>query len=245
VEASLGELVRLGAMSEAMASFLESTAKVRANVLVVGSSPAIVASLLGAIAGAAPQGERVVVLQRGADELVIPNAHLVHLRLPETALHAAESVRAAARLGLDRLIVTSLPGAVAAATIDVIAEGSEGVLAGIAAPSLRHALARLASQVALERAGSSADDAAQAMGDSFDIAVDLQSADGGRLRVMRVAELHGTSDGGGVARDLFVFSTNGTGEPSYVATGLAPRLSLDFAVRKEGSPRRPDAKKGG
>jgi pilus assembly protein CpaF len=248
VEASLGELVRLGAMSEAMASFLESAAAVRANVLVVGSSPSIVASILGAVAAAAPKGERVGVLQRGTDEIALPHAHVVHLRLTENASRGdAESVRGAARLGLDRLIVTSLAGSVAAATVDVIAEGSEGVLAGMAAPSLRHALARLAAQVALARAGSSADAAAQAVGDSFDIAVDVQSIGGGRMRAVRMSELLGTGEaGGGVARDLFIFGTNGADEPAYMATGLAPRLSVDFAARKEGPPRRPDARtKGG
>ena len=236
VEASLVGLVRQGAMSDAMATFLQSVAAVRANVLVVGRSPRIASLLLGAIAAAAPSGERVVVLQRGADEIALPQAHLVSLKLSENVSGGAESVHAAARLGFDRLVVTSLGGAITTATIEVIAEGSEGVLAGIAAPSLRHALARLASQVALARAGSSADAAAQAVGDSFDIAVDIQSADGGRLSVVRIAELHGTSDGGVVARDLFVLSPNGTGETTYVATGLAPRLPLDFATRLRGAP---------
>jgi hypothetical protein len=97
----------------------------------------------------------------------------------------------------------------------------------------------LASQVALMHAGSSADAAAQVVGDSFDLAVDLQRTQGGRLRVARIAELHGTSDGGIVARDLFVLSTNGPGEDGYVATGVSPRLALDFAARRESS--RPSA----
>jgi pilus assembly protein CpaF len=243
VEMSLGELVRLGAMSDEMALFLESAATVRANVLAVGSSPGVVASMVGALAAAAPPGERIAVLQRGTHEIALPHLHVVSLRLDEGTSRGAEAVRAAARLGLDRLVVTSLGGAAATATLEVIAEGSEGVLAGIAAPSLRHALARLASQVALAHAGSSADTASQAVGDSFDLAVDLQRTPRGRLRAVRIAELQGTSDGGIVARDLFVLTTNGAGEDTYVATGVAPRLSLDFAARKEDAqPSRPDAK---
>ena len=233
VETTLTDLVRQGAMSEAIASLLESAAALRANVLAVGSSPGAVSLLLAAIAAAAPAGERVIVLQRGADELVLPRAHAVSLRLAEDGARAGESVHAAARLGLDRLIVTLLGGAVTSATVDVIAEGSQGVLAGMAAPSLRHALARLASQVAIAHPGSSADAAAQAVGNSFDIAVDLQSGEGGRLRAVRVAELHGASDGGVVARDLFVLSGNEKGEYGYAATGLAPRLSIDYAARKQ------------
>jgi len=39
---------------------------------------------------------------------------------------------------------------------------------------------------------------------------------------------------------LFVLSLNGTGEAAYVPTGLAPRLSLDFAGRIRVSPSIPD-----
>jgi len=67
VEATLTDLVRQGAMSEPMASLLESAAALRANVLAVGSSPGVVSLLLDAIAASAPPGERVAVLQRGAE----------------------------------------------------------------------------------------------------------------------------------------------------------------------------------
>jgi pilus assembly protein CpaF len=120
---------------------------------------------------------------------------------------------------------------VAAATIDVIAEGSEGVLAGVGAPSLRHALARIVSQVALARAGSSIEAAREAVGESFDVAVQIERSDSGRLRVVRVVELDGSDDRGIVTRDLFVLSASATGEAAYVATGISPRIARDFAAR--------------
>jgi pilus assembly protein CpaF len=231
VDTSLGQLVSSGAMSDAMAAFLEASAAVRANVLVVGSGAGAVSLMLGAIASAAPPAERVAVLDQGADEFVLGQAHVVLLALADHGPRGEESVYAAARLGVDRIIVTSLAGAVATATIDVIAEGSEGVLAGIAAPSLRHGLARLVSQVALGRAGSSVDAAREALGQSFDVVVEVHRASDGRMRVVRVAELEGSDERAVVTRDLFVLSTNGAGETSYRATGVSPRIAHDFGTR--------------
>ncbi|HXN34035.1 MAG TPA: hypothetical protein VN894_19345, partial [Polyangiaceae bacterium] len=231
VESSLAQLVSSGAMSDPIAVFLETSAILRANVLVVGSGSGAVSLLLGAIASAAPPAERVAVLQRGADELSLPQAHVVPMALADHGPRGEESVYAAARLGVDRIIVTSLAGAVAAATIDVIAEGSEGVLAGVGAPSLRHALARLVSQVALSRAGSTVEAAREAVGESFDVAVEVERAADGRLRVLRVAELDGSDDRGVVTRDLFVLSESGTGGVSYRATGVSPQIARDFGGR--------------
>lgn len=231
IEVSLADLVRSGAMSEAIASFLAASASVRANVLVVGSGPGAVITLLGAIATAGPPAERVAVLQQGADELALPNAHVVPLALADHGARGEESVYAAGRLGVDRLIVTPLGGAVATATIDVIAEGCEGVLAGVGGPSLRHALGRLVSQVAMVRAGSSIEAAREAVAESFDLVVEVGRPEGGRLQVTRVAELEGSDGRGIVTRDLFVLSTNGAGEPSYRATGVSPRIVQDFGAR--------------
>jgi pilus assembly protein CpaF len=231
IETSLEELVGSGSMSEAIATFLEATATARANVLVVGSGGSAVASMLAAIASAAPGAERVAVLQQGADEIALPDAHVVPLALADHGPRGEQSVYAAARLGVDRLIVGSLGGAVATATIDVIAEGSEAVLAGLGAPSLRHGLARLVSQVALARAGSSVEAAREAVGESFDVAVEVERRHGGKLRVLRVAELGGSDDRGVVTRDLFILAPNGPGEATYVATEVSPRMARDFAAR--------------
>jgi pilus assembly protein CpaF len=230
VESTLEELTRAGALSRPIASFFEACLAARANVLVVGSGPGVVSSMAGALASAAPAGERIAVLQ-DADEIGVPHAQVVPLMLRDNGARGEECVRAAARLGADRLVVASLSGAVAAATIDAIAEGTEGVIAGVGAPSLRHALARLVSQVTLARPGATVDAAREALGEAFDIALEIARAADGRLRVLRVAELSGADSKGVVVRDLFVLSADGTGESAYVATGTVPRLVNDFAAR--------------
>jgi pilus assembly protein CpaF len=229
VEATLEDLVRGGAMSRTIASFFEACVIARANVLVVGSGAAAVSSLIGALGSAAPVGERVAVVQDG-DEIAIAQAQVVPISIVHRGDRGEESVRAASRLGTDRLVVLSLGGAAAAATIDAVGEGCEGVLAGVGAPSLRHGLARLASQVALSRPGATIDAAREAIAESFDVAAEVVRAGDGKLRVLRVAELAGTDERGIVARDLFVLG-DGAGEAAYASTGVVPRLANDFAAR--------------
>jgi Flp pilus assembly CpaF family ATPase len=96
---------------------------------------------------------------------------------------------------------------------------------------LRHALARLASQVALARPGASIEAAREAVGESFDVAVEVTRSPDGRQRVLRVAELVGGDPLGVVTRDLFVLTTDGTAEGVYATTGTVPRLASHFAAR--------------
>jgi pilus assembly protein CpaF len=229
VEASLDELVLVGALSPSMALFLETCVAARANVLVVGASGGAVVTVLAALAGAGVAGERVTVLQSN-DEIVVAGAQTTAVRLARE-IDSERTAKAAARLGTDRLVVASLEGTVTTATLDVIAEGRDGVLAGIGAPSLRHGLARLVAQVAMARTGASVDAARELVGESFDIAVEVRRANDGKLRVQRVAELVGADAKGVATRDIFVSNAEATGEAAFSVTGTIPRVAHDFVAR--------------
>ncbi len=230
VEASLDELVRSGAMSRSMAVFLETCVAARANILVAGSGSGTVPSMIGALASAIPSGERVAMLH-DVDDISVPQAQVTSLTLADTDRRGADVVRAGARLGLERLVVVSLTGAVALATIDAVGEGSEALIAGIGAPSLRHGLARLVSQVAMARPGATIEAAREAVGESFDVAVEVVQAGPGALRVARIAELEGGDTTGVVGRDLFIAEADRDGRWTFTPTGAVPRLTTDFASR--------------
>jgi pilus assembly protein CpaF len=232
VEGSLEELVRSGAMSRPMATFLDHCLTARANILVCGAGAGAVSTVLAALASSGPAGDRMAVLQ-DIDELSVPQGQVVALALPDHRDRGEETVRAAARLRPDRLVVSALASSVAAATLDAIAEGAEGVLAGVCAPSLRHALARTVANVALARPGASVEAAREYLGESFDVAVEAARMPDGRVRVMRIAELGGGDAKGVAARDLFALSADGAagGEGAFVASGVVPRMVNEFAAR--------------
>jgi pilus assembly protein CpaF len=229
-EVSLEDHVRAGAMSRSMATLLEGCVAARANVLVVGSGQGVTSSMVAALACASAPGERLALLA-DSDEIHVAHAFVTRVALGDRAASGEEVVRAASRLRPDRLVVAGLTGPLVAATVDVICEGSQGVVAGVSAPSLRHGLARLSAQMGVARAGTSLDVAREAIAESFDLAVEVVRTVDGRLRVTRLTELTGSDAAGVIVRDLFHASADGTGDGGFVATGATPRFLHDFAAR--------------
>ncbi len=232
IDMSLEDFVRAGALSRAMATFVESCLFARANILVSGSLNSSTASLLSALASVGPAGDRICVLQE-LDEISVASAYVVSLGLPDLRARGEEAVRAAAKVRPDRLIVGTLAGHVGAATLEAIADGAEGVLAAIAAPTLRQALSKLVGQLVLARPGFNIEAARELVGEAFDIAIELGRLPDGRPRVIRLAELGGSDGKGVVARDVFTFVTEGGagGDGTFAVSGVVPRVVGEFAAR--------------
>jgi len=231
VDSTLEEFVRAGALSRAMATFVESCLGARANILVSGSTASGTAAFLSALAAAGSGGDRVVVLQ-DLDDVGVGSGHVVTLNLIDSKQRGEEAIHAAARIRADRLVVCSLAGSLGAATIDAIAAGSEGVIAAAQAPSLRQALARLVNQLVSVRAGLNVESARECVGESFDIAIELGRLADGRPRVLRLAELGGSDEKGVVVRDIFTFASDGAqGDGSFAVSGVVPRVVAEFAAR--------------
>ncbi|MFO0740668.1 MAG: ATPase, T2SS/T4P/T4SS family [Labilithrix sp.] len=223
IETTFEELARTNSASKGMAQFLEACIAARANILVSGNAPLPMLSALATSSGM--NGERAVVVQ-DVEEIGVGNAQVATLSLGE------EGVRAAAKLRAGRIIVTQLTGGIAAATVDAMAEGNDGVLAALPAPTLRQGINRLVAQLVLHRPGLSLEAMREVVGEAFDIAVEIGAFPDGRLRVMRIAELGGADQKGVVARDLFVFNADpGGGDGNFSATGVVPRIANDLAAR--------------
>jgi pilus assembly protein CpaF len=230
VDATLEDLVRSGAMSRPMAVFLDACVQARANVLVCGPAASSTTLLLAALSSAAPTGERIVLVH-DQEEIGLQQPHVVSLSMADPRSHGEGALRAAAKLRADRLVIGAVGADVAAATVEVISEGAEGVVAAASAPTMRQALSRLVSQVTLARPGVGVDAARESVAEAFDIAVEVTTIADGRPKVLRIAELGGADAKGIVSRDLFTYSADTSGEGTFVATGVVPRVVGDFAAR--------------
>jgi pilus assembly protein CpaF len=228
VESTLDDLVRAGALSKPMAQFLEACLAARANLLVSGTTPLPV---LSALAAAGATGRQRVAVVQDVEEIGVGSSNAASLALGADPRLGESSIGAAVKLRVERLIVTQLVGGAAAGTLDAIAEGTDGVVAGLTAPTLRQGINRVVAQVVLHRPGIPLEATREIVGDAFDVALEATSFPDGRLRVTRIAELAGADAKGVVARDLFVWNADAAGEGSHGATGVVPRLSADLAAR--------------
>jgi len=228
LEATMDDMARVGAASRPMVQFLEACVSARANILVTGPAAN---GVLAAAAAAVLPGERVCVVQ-DAEELAVGSANAVTLTLVDNRKAGEDAVRGAARLRPDRMFIAQLAGDVAAATIEAMADGADGVVAVVVAPTLRQGLARLVAQLVLSRPGLSLEAARDMIGETFDIAVDVGILADGRVRVARISELAGSDAKGITVRDLFTFNAEASGgEGAFSATGTVPRLATDLAAR--------------
>jgi pilus assembly protein CpaF len=231
---ALEDLVRNGAVSRAMATFLGHCVACRANMLVVGPGSTI-GPILAALAVAANPDDRTITLQL-VDELFGLTSNPPCFRLPDTADHGALIVRAAGTVRPDRLIVSPFSGHVAAETMTLISEGAEGVVAGAHAPSLRIAIDRIVPDLMAARPGLTQKAAICWLSGSFAVAIETAKLRDGRDRVLRISEMCAVDGEPVGTRDIFTFApertaAGGSVEGVFSAAGVVPRVVEDLAAR--------------
>jgi len=150
----LPELVRLGAMSEALAELLSVLVRARLSLLISGGTGTGKTSLLAALLGEADATDRILTIEDAA-ELSINHPHVVSLIARGAnveqagAIGLAELVRQALRMRADRLVVGEFRGAEIVELLAALNTGHSGGAATVHANSVRDVPARLIALAAL------------------------------------------------------------------------------------------------
>jgi pilus assembly protein CpaF len=229
----LADLVRAGALSEAMARFLDLCVRARRNLVFSGGAGSGKSALLGATAALIPGGERVVTVEETA-ELTVPHEHLVSLEARLAAEDGREAtmrdlVRAAMRLRPDWLVVGDCRGPEAFDLVQAMAGGRDGVLVCVHAHSPREALARLEA-MALLAAEAPSRGAREPVVQACHVVVQLTRYPDGVRRVAQVAEVAGLEGDRPVAKEIFSYIP-GEGRGRFAASGYIPRFVDDLTRR--------------
>jgi pilus assembly protein CpaF len=226
ITSTLEKLVRRGAISRAIATFLGQCVLARVNVLVVGPRDEGASMVLSALA-AACEGEHLVAFS-GIDDVVAHTDTATRLSIADSGPAATQLLRIAARIPEARLVATLADGQVAAAAIEAIGDGIDGVLASLRAPDIRRAAQRLPADLTVVRPGMSLEAAREWVRSSFDIMIEVARLRDGRVRVLRIAEFSSIGPDGLEVSDIFRFvvervASGGAVEGSFV-TGDRPRV---------------------
>ena len=229
---TLEELVRRGTVSRAMATLLQHAVAARLNVLVIGPRDGGTQTMLGALALAGVEGAPIWISESGtppfsAMPTLDPTLPLDRLR---------KAIEVATRLPGARLVADLSTPALASAVMDAIAEGADGVIASRVAPTLDRGLARLAGELVVASPLLTALATRDLVASSFDLAIEIVQLRDGRYRVLRIAEVVGTSGDALLTSDIFTFVVDrtvagGAIEGTFTPSGTVPRLAEMLKAR--------------
>jgi Flp pilus assembly CpaF family ATPase len=155
VDLSLDDLVGMGGLDDAVASFLAAAVKARKNIVVGGAMNSGKTTLVRALASVISPRERVVTIEQafelGLDTLPDRHPDLVALEARpanaegEGAVSMARLVRRALRMNADRVIVGEVLGDEVLPMLNAMSQGRSGSMCTVHADSALGVFRRLAS----------------------------------------------------------------------------------------------------
>jgi pilus assembly protein CpaF len=228
---TLEELVRRGAISRAMATFLQQCLAARVNLLVVGPRDGGVEALLAALAQAAVDGPCVFLGERD------PGGSEANLLLAGSDTQTtAGALQVAAAMPGARIVAELFTGDLCARVVEAIADGGDGVIAARYAPSLRRGLSRLPGIIAAERPQIRVNAARELVANAFEIVVEVARLRDDRHRVLRIAEVIGCAGDDIQTQDVFTFvmdrtAAGGAIEGVFSASGVVPQVAEAWRAR--------------
>jgi pilus assembly protein CpaF len=229
---TLDELVRRGTISRAIAVFLQHCVSARLNLLVVGARDGGPETLLGALSIVPAEGAAVWVV--GAASPPFSAMARIDPGLQADRLHHA--VQVAARVPSSRLVADIAAAGLASSIVDAIGEGADGVVASRFGVGLGRALSHLVGDLCRNAPSTTPAAARELVASSFDVVLEVAQLRDGRYRVVRVAELLGTSAQGFELADIFTFvadrtAAGGAIEGTFVPSGSVAHIAETLRAR--------------
>lgn len=191
---TLDDLMRFGSLTDCTREFLEICVALRKNVIIAGGSGTGKTSMLGALSGAIPETERIIVIE-DTSELRLHQEHCLYLEAqPATKetkfeLDIRELFRASLRMRPDRIIVGEVRGGEALDLIQSMISGHEGSLSTVHASSAIDALVRLETLSLMSDVQLPVYVARAQVASAIDVIVQLtRSNETGRRRIRSISE---------------------------------------------------------
>src|SRR5690625_43481 len=224
---SMADLLRGGALNEAMAQFLKACVIDRKNIVISGGTGSGKTTLLNILSNFIPNGERVVTIEDAA-ELKLHHEHLVTLEARPANLEGRgqiairDLVRNALRMRPDRIVIGECRDSEAFDMLAAMNTGHEGSLTTLHANSPRDALARLETMILM--AGMDLPLAAirEHIASSINLIIQQVRTRTGQRLIKSLVEVTGMESGRIQTQDLFL---NQEGPPPvFTSSGLMPEF---------------------
>ena len=202
------DLVQFGTLDEGMAKLLELAVRERCNILISGGTSCGKTSMLNAIAGFIPAGERIVTIEDTA-ELTLPNPHVVRMESRPGGFDGAgvvsirDLLRNSLRMRPDRIVVGEVRGAEVLEMLQAMNTGHDGSMATIHASSPRECLHRLEMLAGFAGFQGSEVSLRRQIANALDFVVQISRLPNGKRRVTSITEVTGIIDSVVATQELY------------------------------------------
>jgi pilus assembly protein CpaF len=233
-------LVQGGSVGPRAMRFLLSSVRGRANIIVSGGAGSGKTTMLGVLASAIPDDERLITIEDAA-ELRLAKPHVVSLEARPANVEGRgevtvrDLVRNALRMRPDRIIVGEVRGGEALDMLQAMNTGHEGSLSTAHANSARHVLWRLETMAMMSDVDLPAAHVRAQVAAALDVIVQLARLRDGRRVVWEVAVVEGTHRGEPIVEPVFRFLPRDDAV-SFEATGAVPAIAATLRARGEQLP---------
>ena len=234
------DLVERDSLTQPMLDFLAAAVKARLNVIVSGGTGAGKTTFLNTLSSFISDKERIVSIEDAA-ELVLRQRHVVRLETRPPNIEGKGAVQQrhlvinALRMRPDRIIVGEVRGEEALDMLQAMNTGHDGSLTTVHANSVRDALYRLDTMVAMANLNIPERAIRQQVASAVNILVHVSRMSDGTRKVTGVAEITGMEGETISIQDIFEFERIGLTKDGKVrglfrATGVRPRCNAKLAA---------------
>ena len=209
----LGDLVSRGSLTHEAATFLAEAVAAGKNIVVSGATQAGKTTMIGALAGAIPAGQRVITCEE-VFELNIASRDCVALQCRQSSLEGLGEiplrrlVKEALRMRPDRIIVGEVREAEAFDLLIGLNAGLPG-MSTVHANSAREAVTKLATLPLLAGENVTASFVTPTLAQALDIVVHLDLDSAGRRTVREVVGISGRIEGSVIETSTIFASEDG------------------------------------
>lgn len=228
---TIEHLLKNGALTQEMVTFLAACVKARINILISGGTGSGKTTLLNCLSRYIPHTERIATIEDVA-ELQLQQPHVVMMEARPASKHEEEIsirdlVKNTLRMRPDRIIVGECRGSEVLDMLQAMNTGHEGSLTTIHANSAREALSRMELMIGIGGVDIPPWVVRKQIASSIHVIVQVTRLSGGQRKVTQIAEVAGTEGDVISMHELFEFVQTGVDENNaaighFQSTGIPP-----------------------